>query len=116
MRVKGAVFVYLAFAGLSLSNALKVLRGPTARLTNLGASLAADEASEPSTQEKWERWMRSGRRQGTSHNDIVMREKEEFGGIPRMERWVGSAVGSVASLMMVMSGERVVVVVVSARV
>ena len=32
-------------------------------------------------------WMSMGRREGgVGHSDIVMREKEEFGGIPRMER------------------------------
>mmetsp|Transcript_2736 Transcript_2736/g.5627 ORF Transcript_2736/g.5627 Transcript_2736/m.5627 type:complete len:440 (+) Transcript_2736:171-1490(+) len=91
MRLKGPLFAFTTV--LSLSDAF-VPRLPPIRFTKIPnkiqASLAADEAGEPSTQEKWERWMRSGRRQGTSHDDIVIREKEEFGGIPRMERYTAN--------------------------
>jgi hypothetical protein len=58
-----------------------------AKLVAIGVKEGGKEEDEGTKREKWMAWMSMGRREGgVGHSDIVMREKEEFGGIPRMER------------------------------
>ena len=62
-----------------------------AKLVAIGVKEGGKEEDEGTKREKWMAWMSMGRREGgVGHSDIVMREKEEFGGF---QGWRGEEGG-----------------------